>query len=114
MTVRGSSITYGKIRLLKKNILAYELEFGIQIHNGIIIPDDDATLHGIHARWAKVYKVGPDIDDLKPGDYILIDHGRWSRGFKVDEGDGDVLVRWVDYKDVFIVTDEKPRNYTTK
>ena len=115
MSVNDGHAIRGKIRMLKENVLGCELEFGMQTTaKGIIIPDDDMKDSGVKSRWCKVYAAGPKADQVKPGQYILVDHGRWSRGFYVDEGNVPVLVRFIDYKDVFLVADERPYNYNTK
>ena len=33
---------------------------------------------GIKAHWAEVVSVGKEVSDVKEGDWILIDDGRWS------------------------------------
>lgn len=76
------------IRPLKNNILVMDMEDGEKIlSSGIIVPDDNGKERGIRPRWATVYAVGSNIDFLKPGEKILIEHGRWSRGY-ITEIDG--------------------------
>ena len=105
----------GILRLLRNNILATDLEFGIQMtKGGIIMPDDNMTEHGIKPRWAKVYRVGPEVKDLTEGLWILVSHGRWSKGFLIDEGEGNIVARYIDYKDILVITDEKPGNFATQ
>ena len=103
---------HGYVEPLRDMILAVELEFGAQVINGIIIPNDNMEARGIRSRWAKIYRVGPDVHDVKEGQWIRIEHGRWSVGFYINEGKEDILVRWVDYKDIEIVADEKPEGFT--
>ena len=51
----------------------------------LLLQDDDGTTRGIYPRWAKVYSKGPDNkDEFQVGDWILIMHGRWTRGLKVE------------------------------
>lgn len=103
-----------KVRAIKDHVIGYELEFGEQIVGGIIRLNDDMKIRGIKSRWCKVYAVGPKVDLIKPGQYILVDHARWTKGLKIlDEDEGNVIIRRVDYKDVFLVTDEKPGEYKT-
>lgn len=86
-------------------ILVHGMEAGEQkIASGIIIPDDTKKESGIRPRWCYVYAVGSKIDYVKPGDYILVAHGRWSRGIRVKEQNGDVVtVRRVDPNDILLV-----------
>ena len=70
-------------------------------------------MEGIRARWAKVYAIGPKQEDVKVGDWILTDHGRWTRGFKMDDDNGEEkTIRRVDNKDVLLVSDELPDDKT--
>jgi hypothetical protein len=107
-----NNVIDGEVIPLRDNILATDLEFGAQVINGIIIPNDDMTERGIKSRWAKVYKIGPDVTGIEVGNWILIEHSRWSTGFNINEGNGNVLVRWVEYKSIELVTDEKPEGFT--
>lgn len=74
---------------------------------GIIIPGDDKTSAGIRPRWCQVYKFGPDYTgDLKEGDWILVSHGRWTRGIEVEDETGKKTLRRVDPDDILLVSDE--------
>lgn len=56
---------------------------------GIVLRDDNGKDHGIRPRWAKIWKVGDNVTDVKPGDWVLVEHGRWSFVSKIDlEGKG--------------------------
>jgi len=72
------------INPIKDRVLVVDLEFGERkTQAGIILTDDDGKSAGIKARWARIFKVGPKQKELQPGDYILLDHGRWTRGIEV-------------------------------
>ena len=81
-----------KLNPLGDKIILVDLEHGeTKTKAGIIILDDSNTAageRGIKARWARVYAVGPDQKDVKPGDRVLMDHGRWSLGQDIDLGEG--------------------------
>ena len=50
---------------LKKRVLVSDMHFGeTKTAGGLIIPDDDGTSEGVHPRWAKVYAVGKEQDDV--------------------------------------------------
>ena len=95
---------------LKNKVLVTNIDSGSKLtKNGIIIPDDDGKERGIRPRWAEIYAVGSEINDLKPGQWILISHGRWSRGVNINTNDGQLTVRQVDYPDaVLLVSETKP------
>lgn len=99
-----------KIKALKSKVLVTDLERGARILNGIIIPDDNGKSEGIRPRWGKVYSVGEDITDIQPGQWILIENGRWTRMLKVKEDNGSEIQVWgVEWpKSVILVSDEDP------
>lgn len=105
-----------KVDPLGETVIAHGMYFGEQITNsGLIITDDDGKDRGIHARWAQVFAVGPDQNDVKPGQWILIEHGRWGRIAKayIRNADGTVPekpheLRKIDPKCILLVSDENP------
>ena len=94
---------------LKKRVLVSDMQFGAtKSKGGIILLDDDGTEAGIHPRWAKVYAVGDQQDDVRIGQWLLIAHGRWSRAFKVKKDGEELEVRMIDENDILLVSDEEP------
>ena len=94
---------------LKKRVLVSHMKFGeIKTKGGIIMPDDDGSEHGIHPRWAKVYAVGSQQEDVKVGEWVMVAHGRWSRAFKVKKQDTELEVRMIDENDILLVSDIDP------
>ena len=79
---------------------------------GIIIPNDDMKNSGIRPRWAKVYAVGPEQKDVQVGQYILISHGRWTRGIKIQDQEGEKTIRKVDNNDILLVSDDPVNDQT--
>ena len=75
-----------------------------RVVNGIIVPAEAGEGRGVRPRWAQVHAVGPDHVDVEPGQWVLIEHGRWTRGVKID---GQVY-RKVDVDGLLGVSDEKP------
>lgn len=51
--------------------------------SGIIIPKTTSTQKV--ARWGKVVGVGPKVDGIDIGDYILVEALMWSFGVKLDD-----------------------------
>jgi co-chaperonin GroES (HSP10) len=103
-------IEINKIRALNGKVLVHNIEQGEKrTKNGIIMTDDDGKERGIRERWAQVYAVGQDIDDISVGQWILIKHGRWSRGIDIKSDDTQTTIRQVDYPEaVLLVADECP------
>ena len=95
-------------KALGKTIVVTDMKFDDRITaNGIILMNDDKKSAGIRPRWAKVYAVGPDMndDDIAVGKYILISHGRWTRGITVEDETGKKTLRKVDENDILLVSD---------
>ena len=80
--------------------------------SGIIIQSTDGKLEGIHARWGRVYAVGQDQKDVRPGQYILVKHGRWTRGTLVEDQEGEKTIRRIDNADILLVSDEPMQDET--
>ena len=73
---------------------------------GIVLLNDNGKGTGIRPRWGQVYAVGPDQKDVKIGQWICVAHGRWTRGVKIDTGDGPITIRRIDHNDILAVSDE--------
>tara|TARA_A100001015_G_scaffold308783_1_gene406987 strand:- start:1171 stop:1611 length:441 start_codon:yes stop_codon:yes gene_type:complete len=94
---------------LKKRVLVSDMHFGeTKSKGGIILMDDDGSAGGIHPRWAKVYAVGNQQEDVKVGQWLMIAHGRWSRAFKVAKEGVELEVRMIDENDILLVSDDEP------
>ena len=98
------------IRALKNKVLIHNIEQGEKrTKNGIIILDDNGKERGIKERWGQIYAIGPNVTDITVGQWILIKHGRWSRGVDIYEGDEKITIRQVDYPDaILLVSDTCP------
>lgn len=102
----------GKLKPIRNRVLVTDMYFGEQTtRGGIIIGSDDGKTRGIYPRWGKVHAKGPENkDDYNIGDWILVEHGRWTRGMKVDEGSGEVEIRMVEAESVLAYSNEKPND----
>jgi co-chaperonin GroES (HSP10) len=94
---------------LKKRVLVSHMHFGeTKTKGGIILNDDDGTQSGIHPRWAKVYAVGDQQEDVTVGQWVMVAHGRWSRALKVKKNGTELEVRMIDENDILLVSDDEP------
>jgi co-chaperonin GroES (HSP10) len=74
-----------KLVPLHDHVIVTDMNFGQRtLSSGIIMLGDDTKTDGIRPRWAKVYAVGPDQKDVVVGQWILVEHGRWTRGIEVE------------------------------
>jgi len=99
-----------KLRALNDKILCSEIQKGQQtLASGIIIMDDDAMGTGIRPRWMQVYAVGPDVsDDIVVGEWILVEHGRWSHGHILREGDSEFTLWQAEEESILCTSVEEP------
>ena len=102
----------GKLVPLRDRIFVSDMDFGMEKSvGGILLHSDDGKSTGIHPRWGKVWAIGPDQQDVTVGEWILVEHGRWTRTVEVEQEDGSILkVRMVDAKDIMMSADEKPED----
>jgi co-chaperonin GroES (HSP10) len=99
----------GKVIPVRDHILVEDMNFGERkTRSGIILPGDNGEVRGIRPRWARVYAVGHEQQDIQAGQYILISHGRWTRGVDVTYEGKTITIRRVDNKDVLLVSDDHP------
>jgi len=99
---------------LRDDVIVHNMEFADRLVKGIILLDDNSTTTGIRPRWGQVYAVGPKQKDIMIGDWLLIAHGRWTRGFELhdDASNTDIVIRRIDVKDIMVVSKEKPSDQT--
>lgn len=100
----------GKLIPLNNNILVKDMNFDEQkTVSGIIIRSDDGKSHGVKPRWCQVWAIGPNQTDVKVGEWILVEHGRWTRGVNVRDESGDTItIRRVEPESVMLQSDYKP------
>lgn len=102
----------GKIKPLGAKVFVADMDFGEQrTASGLYIPSDNSKGSGIHPRWARVWAVGDEQKDVRVGEWVLIDHGRWTRTIEYENEDGSITeLRMVDNDAILIQTDEKPED----
>lgn len=103
----------GSVRPIRNRVIVRNMEFGEQTTaGGIIISSDDGKDRGIKPRWGLVVAKGDENNDpFDIGDWILIEHGRWTRGFEVEMEDGTVeIMRTVEAESILGWQTETPDN----
>lgn len=96
-----------QIKPILDHIIVDEMQFDERISSGgIVLLNDDMKNSGIRPRWAKVYAIGPKQEDVSVGQYVLISHGRWTRGIKIEDETGEKTIRRVDPNDILMVSNE--------
>jgi len=109
MTINLNTIT-GTLKPVKNRVIVSDMYFGEQrTKGGIIIADDDGKTRGIYPRWGRVHAKGPEnTEPYDVGDWILVEHGRWTRSVKIDEGEGEKELRMVEAESVLGWSKTKP------
>lgn len=96
-----------KLRPIHDHIIVKDMNFGERTTSGgILLQSDDKKSEGIRPRWAEVYAVGPEQKEVKVGEYILVEHGRWTRGFSVQIGDDVMMLRRIDPNGIIAASKE--------
>ena len=74
--------------------------------------NDNGKSSGIRPRWGRVYAIGPEQQDVRVGEWILVAHGRWTRGLDIEDDSGKHTIRKIDPKDILMSADERPADVT--
>ena len=97
------------LRALKDHVIVSEMNFeGRKLSSGIYLLNDDMRTAGIRPRWAEVYAIGPDQQDITVGQWVLVSHGRWTRGIKIEDPSGELTIRRIDPADILLISDSEP------
>lgn len=106
-------IQISSLKPVRDTVIVADMSFDVRMsHGGIIIPNDDMKNSGIRPRWGKVYAVGPEQTEIKVGQWILVSHGRWTRGVRIEDTEGLKVIRKVDNDDILAISDEPVNDYT--
>ena len=104
----------GSIRPIHNRVIVKNMNFGEQkTAGGIIITSDDGKDRGIKPRWGQVVSKGKtNTDPYEVDDWVLVEHGRWTRTFQVDVNDDGnyVDMRTVEAESIHAWSDETPED----
>jgi co-chaperonin GroES (HSP10) len=100
----------GKLIPIRDNVLITDMDFGEQkTAGGLVLLSDDGKAEGVRHRWGRVWAIGPEQKDVKVGEWILLEHGRWTRGVTVvDENGDEIIIRRADINAILAVSDDNP------
>lgn len=100
-----------KLRALTNKILCHYIEKGQQKSTGgILLLDDDNREGGIRPRWMQVHSVGPEVTDVKEGQWVMVEHGRWTHAMIMrDDNDEEFTVWGAEEESILLVSDEQPQ-----
>ena len=102
-----------RLRALHDWVLVEDMNFDERITTGgIILMNDNGKGTGIRPRWGRIYATGPEQQHVAVGQWILVAHGRWTRGIEIEDDTGVHTIRRVDADDILLVSDEQPSDET--
>lgn len=55
-----------------------------RIMNGVIITERNLGEESIRPRWFEILSVGAEQTEMSAGEFVLVPHGRWSRGLDLE------------------------------
>jgi hypothetical protein len=103
----------GRLRALHDWVLVEDMNFDERITTGgIVLMSDNGKGTGIRPRWGRIYATGPVQALVRPGQWILVAHGRWTRGIEIEDDTGVHTIRRVDADDILLMSDEQPSDET--
>ena len=103
-----------QLKPLNDSVIVGEMVFDQRITTGgIVLLNDNGKSTGIRPRWGQVFAVGPTQHVVKVGQWILVEHGRWSRGLKIQKDHEEFVIRRADPTAIIFVSDEQPDNDET-
>ncbi len=71
------SVLFEFVQATKNGYFRHETNWGFTMDN---IADYDMG----KSRWGLVKDIGPDVTEIKVGDYILIEAGKWTNAVEVN------------------------------
>jgi co-chaperonin GroES (HSP10) len=106
-----SKIT-GTLTPLKDKVFVTDINFDEEVTSGgIVLKSDNGKGEGVKPRWGRVWAIGPEQIDVKIGEWILMEHARWTREFQHEAEDGTITkLHMADLNAIMLVADEKPHS----
>ena len=105
-----------QFHVIRVPFLAHFLQFPAAVFHLLLKQLLEPTRRGIHPRWGKVFAIGHENDDeYEIGDWILVEHGRWSRGVTMEDENGiKTVVRVVEAESILGTSKEKPADVLSR
>lgn len=102
-----------QLQPIRDAVIVSDMNFDERLSTGgIVLVKDNGKSSGIRPRWGRVYAVGPEQQDVRVGEWVCVEHGRWTRGIEFEDETGKHTLRRVDPKDIMMSADERPDDMT--
>lgn len=87
-------------------VIVSDMKFDERISTGgIVLLNDNGKSTGIRPRWGLIYAVGPEQKEYRVGQWVCVEHGRWTRGIEIEDENGKHMLRRVDPNDILLTSD---------
>jgi hypothetical protein len=97
-----------QLKAIHNHVLVSDMVFDERISTGgIVLLNDNGKGNGIRPRWGRVYAIGHEQKDVAVGNWVLVAHGRWTRGLDIEDETGKLTIRKIDPKDILLVSDDE-------
>jgi co-chaperonin GroES (HSP10) len=102
------TISKTKFKALNDTVIVSDMRFEERVTSGgIILTNDNGKGYGIRPRWGRVYAIGPEQKDVSVGDWIMVEHGRWTRGLDIVDEQGKHTIRKIDPRDILLISNDE-------
>lgn len=99
-------------RPMKGKIFVTAFDEGMHVtKGGIILQDDMGKEAGIRPRWARVAIIGEGVESVSVGEWVLVEHGRWTKRFPLEIGGDEKTDLWMIDPEAIIVVSDKNHSH---
>jgi co-chaperonin GroES (HSP10) len=101
------------IRAKHDEIIVTDMDFAERrLASGIVLLSDNGKSEGIRPRWGRIVAIGPKQTQFKVGQWILVAHGRWTRGAEIELDGEEMVIHRVDINEILLYSDNRPTDET--
>jgi len=101
------------IRAKHDEIIVTDMDFSERkLSSGIVLLSDNGKSEGIRPRWGRIIAIGPKQTQFRVGQWILVAHGRWTRGADIELDGVAMTIHRVDINEILLYSDDRPTDET--
>jgi hypothetical protein len=57
----------------------------------------------------QVYSVGPEVTGITVGQWVMVEHGRWTHGMNLRDDNDEEFILWgAEEESILLVSDDEP------
>ena len=108
LAYQAHQIRREQLQALNDSVIVGDMVFDERMTTGgIVLLNDNGKSLGIRPRWGRVYATGPEQQDVTVGQWVLVEHGRWTRGLEIEDESGEFTLRKIDPECIMMISDEE-------